>query len=99
MNFRIRAAMSLISSVSALGGSSLASGIAISSQPPMAQAQLSKPSSGLINPRAIVFSPVTKKVYTVDTDHNAVQIYSDESKQAHRVPVGAAPVSIAVNAA
>ena len=91
--------MPRILSVSALGWSALASVIAITAQPPAIPAQLSKPSSGLINPRAIVFSPATRKVYAVATDLGAVQIYSEGSKQAHRVPVGAEPVSIAVNPA
>jgi YVTN family beta-propeller protein len=63
------------------------------------QAQLTPPSSGLTNPRAIVFNPGTGKVYAVDTDHGAVQIYSDATKQMHRVRVGSEPVSIAVNTA
>ena len=99
MNSRIRAAVPRISSIPVLAWCVLASVIVITAQPPALLAQLSQPSSGLINPRAIVFCPATRKVYAVDTDHNAVQIYSDGSKQAHRVPVGAAPVSIAVNPA
>jgi YVTN family beta-propeller protein len=67
--------------------------------PALAQAQLAPPASGLINPRAIVFSPVTGKVYAVDTSHNAVLIYNDASKQTHSVKVGAEPVSIAINTA
>jgi YVTN family beta-propeller protein len=99
MDFQIRAIMPRISSVSALGWGVLASAITIVALPSAAAAQLSQPSSGLTNPRAIVFSPATRKVYAVDTDFGAVQIYSDGSKQAHRVPVGADPVSIAVNPA
>jgi YVTN family beta-propeller protein len=75
----------------------MASAIAIAVLPMSTQAQLDPPSSGLINPRAIVFNPATGKVYVVDTSHGAVQIYSDANKQMHRVLVGAAPVSIAVN--
>jgi YVTN family beta-propeller protein len=67
--------------------------------PASAQSALQPPSSGLINPRAIVFNPATGKVYAVDTNGGAVQIYSDANKQMHRVVVGAAPVSIAVNPA
>jgi YVTN family beta-propeller protein len=73
--------------------------IAIAALPVSTQAQLDPPSSGLTNPRAIVVNPGTGKVYAVDTDHGAVQVYSDENKQMHRVPVGAEPVSIAVNSA
>lgn len=97
MNSRTWAAIPGISSISVLGWGVLA--IAITAQLSAATAQLEKPSSGLINPRAIVFSPATKKVYAVNTELGAVQIYSDGSKQAHRVPVGADPVSIAVNPA
>jgi YVTN family beta-propeller protein len=71
----------------------------IAASPVSTQAQLSPPSSGLTNPRAIVFNPVARKVYAVDTDHGAVQIYSDATKQMRRVRVGAEPVSIAVNTA
>jgi YVTN family beta-propeller protein len=71
--------------------------VTIAMQPALIQAQLIQPSSGLINPRAIVFSPATKKVYAVDTDHGAIQIYSDSRREMHRVQVGSAPVSIAVN--
>jgi YVTN family beta-propeller protein len=65
----------------------------------LAQMQLEPPSSGLINPRAIVFSPATKKVYAVDSSQGEVQIYADPGSEMHRVKVGAAPVSIAVNSA
>jgi YVTN family beta-propeller protein len=91
------AAAPRISTILVLAGSALA--IAIAAQPLLSQAPLSQPSSGLINPRAIVFNPATRKVYAVDTDHGAVQIYSDSSGQMHRVQVGSAPVSIAVNTA
>jgi len=97
MNSRIRAAMPRNSSVLIPAWCVLATAIAITLLPPVARAQLSQPGSGLINPRAITFCPSTRKVYAVDTNHNAIQIYSDGSKQARRVPVGAAPVSIAVN--
>ena len=62
-----------------------------------AQTRLEPPSSGLINPRAIVFSPATKKVYAVDSSHDQVHIYADPGTEMRRVKVGAAPVSIAVN--
>jgi YVTN family beta-propeller protein len=81
----------------ALAWSILASTIAVVARPAPAQLQTDAPSSGLINPRAIVFSPATGKVYAVDTSRGAVQIYNDAGKQMHRVSVGAAPVSIAVN--
>jgi YVTN family beta-propeller protein len=75
----------------------LATAIALMAQPMEAQAPLPAPGSGLINPRAIVFSPVTGKVYAVDTSHGAVTIYTDAGKPAHSVQVGAEPVSVAVN--
>lgn len=71
--------------------------IALLYSPAKAQLQSVEPSSGLINPRAIVFSPATGKVYVVDTNHGAVNIYSDAAGQMHRVKVGAEPVSIAIN--
>jgi YVTN family beta-propeller protein len=83
----------------ALAWSILACAIAVSAQPALAQLQPAVPSSGLINPRAIIFSPATGKIYAVDTNHGAVQIYKAAGKQMHRVSVGAAPVSIAVNGA
>ena len=95
MEFRFWAATLRISSILFLAGSAVA--IAFAAQPILAQAKLSPPSSGLINPRAIVFSPATNKVYAVDTNRGAVQIYSASSGQMHQVKVGSAPVSIAVN--
>ena len=97
MDFRSRAAMSRISFI--VGLALIVTPIPMAAQPALDQAQLGAPSSGLINPRAIVFSPATKKVYAVDTDHDAVQIYSDGSRLANRIKVGSAPVSIAVNTA
>jgi YVTN family beta-propeller protein len=97
MDSRSWAATPRISSNRATAWSVVTIAIAIVAQPLLSRAQLIQPSSGLINPRAIVFSPATRKVYAVDTGHGAVQIYSEGSKQAHRVQVGAAPVSIAVN--
>jgi YVTN family beta-propeller protein len=97
MDFRFRATALRNSSVRAIVLSVMAGTIAA----PLAsaQTQLAPPSSGLINPRAIAFNPGTGKVYVVDTDGGAVQIYSDSDKQMHRVAVGAGPVSIAVNPA
>jgi YVTN family beta-propeller protein len=63
----------------------------------VAQTQLDPPSSGLTNPRAIVFSPATKKAYAVDSSRGEIHIYTDPGRELHRVKVGAAPVSIAVN--
>lgn len=62
-----------------------------------AQTQLAAPSSGLINPRAIVFSPAEDKVYAVDTNHNAIVVYGKAADRPRRVAVGSEPVSIAVN--
>lgn len=64
-----------------------------------AQTQLAAPSSGLINPRAIVFSPSGQKVYAIDTGHHAVDIYTAAADHPHRVAVGSEPVSVAVNTA
>jgi YVTN family beta-propeller protein len=71
--------------------------VLISSQA-FAQASPDAPKSGLMNSRAIAFSPATSKVYVVSTASGAVDIYSDISGQMHRVKVGAEPVSVAVNA-
>jgi YVTN family beta-propeller protein len=68
-------------------------------QAALAQMQLEPPSSGLINPRAIVFSPATKKVYAVDSSQGEIQIYAAPGSEMHRVKVGSAPVSVAVNSA
>jgi YVTN family beta-propeller protein len=62
-----------------------------------AQRPLAAPSSGLINPRAIVFSPSTGKVYAVDASRGALEIYSNAGKTMHRVPLGSEPVSVAVD--
>jgi YVTN family beta-propeller protein len=99
MNSRSWAAAPRISSALALARSLTAITIVIAVLPASARAQLNPPSSGLTNPRAIVFNPATGKVYAVDTDHGAIQIYTDASKQMHRVQVGAEPISIAVNPA
>jgi YVTN family beta-propeller protein len=66
---------------------------------PHAASAQAAPSGGLINPRAIAFSPATGKVYAVDTSHGSVQIYDDAARQSRRVPVGPEPVSVAVNTA
>jgi len=73
--------------------------LAALARPAPAQASLAPPTGGLINPRAIAFSPATGKVYAVDTSHGSVQIYDDAHGQSHSVPVGPEPISIAVNAA
>jgi YVTN family beta-propeller protein len=80
-------------------GCLLAGASVLSAQPVAAQAQLAAPGSGLINPRAIVFSPAKGKVYAVDVDHNAVDVYTVLSDRPHRIAVGSAPVSVAVNSA
>jgi YVTN family beta-propeller protein len=95
MNFHFRPTTRRISSLHALAWSVAA----VAALPVLPQAQLAPPSSGLTNPRAIDFNPGTGKVYAVDTDQGAVQIYSDATGQMHRVTVGAEPVSIAVNSA
>jgi YVTN family beta-propeller protein len=84
-------------SILALAWSVIAGVVAFATLPAQAQARLDPPGSGLINPRAIVYNPATGKVYAVDTEHGAVQVYTDASKQMHRVIVGSEPVSIAVN--
>jgi YVTN family beta-propeller protein len=99
MKSRSWAASPRISSNLALASSIIAGTMAIAVLPVSAQTQLKPPSSGLTNPRAIAFNPATGKVYVVDTDHGAVQIYADASKQMHRVQVGSEPISIAVNPA
>jgi YVTN family beta-propeller protein len=63
----------------------------------LAQTQLVPPSSGLTNPRAMVFSPAMKKVYAVDSSRGEIRIYTDPGSEMRSVKVGAAPVSIAVN--
>ena len=98
MKCRSRVVTALISSVPAIARNGTACAIAVAIVPAWSQVQLAPPSSGLINPRAIVFSPATGKIYAVDSAHDAVQIYTDASRQVHRVKVGSAPVSIAVNA-
>jgi YVTN family beta-propeller protein len=64
-----------------------------------AQAHLAAPTSGLINPRAIAFTPATGKVYAVDSSHAAVLIYRAGEANAKSVRVGREPVSLAVNTA
>jgi YVTN family beta-propeller protein len=99
MNFRSRTTRPHIALRATLVWRAPTCAIAILAQIAFAQIQPGRPSSGLINPRAIAFSPATGKVYAVDTSHGAVQIYNDSLQQTRRVQVGAAPVSIAVNAA
>jgi YVTN family beta-propeller protein len=65
--------------------------------PVEARAQLAPPSSGLINPRAIVYSSTSGKIYAVDTGHHGVDIYTAGAGRPRRVTVGSEPVSIAVN--
>ena len=65
--------------------------------PAPAQTPLEKPASGVANTRAIVFNPVAKKVYAVDQARAQVDIVDTASQSVTRVPVGAGPVSIAVN--
>ena len=96
MNWCFRASARKKLSGVAFGLNILISSMALSAQPVVAQA-LTALSSGLMNSRAIVFSPATGKVYAVDINHGAVEIYTDGGMPAHRVKVGAEPVSIAVN--
>jgi YVTN family beta-propeller protein len=83
----------------ALASCILAGTLAVLNQVAMGQIEPKPPSGGLINPRAIVFSPATGKVYAVDTSHGAVTIYDDAHGTRHAVKVGAEPISVAVNAA
>jgi YVTN family beta-propeller protein len=99
MNFGFRTAPRHNVPAAVLTGSLIGGAIALLSQPALAQSRLDPPSSGLTNPRAIVFSPATGKVYAVDTEHGAVQIYSGTTPVPRQVQVGAGPVSIAVNTA
>jgi YVTN family beta-propeller protein len=98
MNSRSRTARPHNPHPTALALHVLIGAIAILAHAAFAQNPSRQPSSGLINPRAIAFSPATGKVYAVDTSNGAVQIYNDSLQQSHHVKVGAAPVSIAVNA-
>jgi YVTN family beta-propeller protein len=54
------------------------------------------PSSGLINPRGIVFNPVNRKVYAVDQAHASVSVIETATQTVRSVAVGREPVSIAV---
>ena len=58
----------------------------------------SEAESGLVNAAAVAFNAATGKVYTVDTDRNAVHVTNDATGSTIEVPVGAGPVSIAVDA-
>ena len=54
-------------------------------------------SGGLINPSAIAFSPVTGKVYSVDTAKDQVIVSDDKTHKTFGVKVGSGPVSIVVS--
>ncbi|MGA8938097.1 MAG: hypothetical protein WB439_02925 [Acidobacteriaceae bacterium] len=69
----------------------------VSPAPAMAQVSGTVARSGLINPHAILFSPSTAKVYSVDSAHNQVIISNDAKGTIARVTVGSSPVSIAVD--
>jgi YVTN family beta-propeller protein len=98
MNLRFRTGLSRNSSSAAFAFGIAAAAIGLAALTDRAGAQLAAPSSGLINPRAITYSPATGKVYAVDTSHGAVTIYAGDGKEVRRVKVGAEPVSIAVDA-
>lgn len=68
-------------------------GLAVSAQ------DSSDQGSGLINSHAIAFSPATRKVYVVDKSRATVDAIDTVSQSVQPVPVGAAPVSIAVDSA
>jgi YVTN family beta-propeller protein len=55
------------------------------------------PISGLVNAAAVALNPSTGKVYTVDTDGNAVDVTDDATGSTVPVKVGAGPVSVAVD--
>jgi YVTN family beta-propeller protein len=63
----------------------------------VSQTELAATRSGLINPQAIVYSPATGKVYSVDSDLDSVNISDDARGTTIRVKVGSGPVSIAVD--
>src|SRR5580698_4186059 len=86
-------------SIRCMFNATIAGHILISALTVTAQTGPAKPASGLINPRAIAFSPATGKVYAVDSSHGTVQIYNDAHQQMRSVKVGSEPVSIAVNKA
>ncbi len=98
MNFRLRTYPRRNRCVIVFTSGALAAVIAMGGQPATSQIAPAAPSSGLMNPRAIAYSPATGKVYAVDTSQGSVRIYNDKSGQTHRIKVGASPVSIAVNA-
>ncbi len=62
-----------------------------------AQTTAPGPASGLINPRGIVFNPANRKVYAVDQAHATVSVIDTAGQTVRSVPVGSAPVSIAVD--
>jgi YVTN family beta-propeller protein len=98
MKFIFRTVLVLPTDRAALAGCILAGVLAVLNQVAMGQIVPKPPSSGLINPRAVVYSPATEKVYAVDTSHGAVTIYDDAHGTRHAVKVGAEPISVAVNA-
>ena len=53
--------------------------------------------SGLLSSRAIAFNPVSGKVYAVDTLRGAVIVIDGKTHVSRQVPVGAGPVSLAIN--
>jgi YVTN family beta-propeller protein len=62
-----------------------------------AQSTVPDPTSGLINPQAIVFNPANRKVYAVDRSHATVTLIDTVSQTVRSVAVGSAPVSITVD--
>ena len=65
--------------------------------PAMAQAGGHAPTVALINNRAIVFNPATRKVYAVDKSRNAVSIFDEGTNSSSSAKVGDGPVAIAIN--
>ena len=60
-------------------------------------AQTAEPSTMLISRQALALNSETGKVYAVETDRNVVSVFDPQTKSISRIPVGAAPVAIAVN--
>src|SRR5450631_158786 len=59
-----------------------------------------RPSTALLNSaRAVVLNSQTGKAYAVDAEHNAISIFDPEKNSISSVPVGAAPVAVAINEA
>jgi YVTN family beta-propeller protein len=63
----------------------------------VAQTQSETLTVTLISSRAIVFNPITRKVYAVDRNRDAVSIFDPRTASTSSVKVGAAPVAIAMN--